>query len=60
MFSSKKRIFIGKSNLQQEPLCPYLSDKNGYLGLRHKPGFLERVSQPHRAHPTLRGGTTQF
>ena len=32
MFSSNKRIFAGKVNLQPEPFCPFLSDKNGIRG----------------------------
>ena len=34
MFSMRKRIFAGKSNLQSEPFCPYLTDEGGRLSLQ--------------------------
>ena len=36
MFSMNKRIFAGKSSLQAEPFCPYITDASGRASLfRH-------------------------
>lgn len=31
MFGSQKHIFSGKSKLQSEPFCPYITNESGYL-----------------------------
>lgn len=36
MFLSSKRVFAGKHNLKQEPLCPYLSTEGGYRSMNAK------------------------
>ena len=57
MFSSQKRIFAGKSNLQAEPFCPYLTNESGYLSLRRAAiGAFTRSDQPHHVRPSIRDG----
>ena len=57
MFSTQKRVFAGKQNLQAEPFCPFLSDQSGYLSLRRKSlGFFTTSGQPHNARPSIRDG----
>lgn len=36
MFGSQKRIFAGKSSLQSEPFCPYITNESGYLSQIHR------------------------
>lgn len=36
MYGSQKRIFAGKSNLQSEPFCPYITNESGYLSQMHR------------------------
>lgn len=41
MFGSHKRIFAGKPKLHSQPLCPYMTDSNGYFSLGRTKGFRE-------------------
>ncbi len=38
MFGSRKRVFAKKRNtLYAEPLCPYITDSNGYASVSRRP-----------------------
>lgn len=57
MFSTQKRVFAGKHNLQPEPFCPYLTNESGYLSLRRKSsGIFPWSGQPQNVRPSVRGG----
>lgn len=58
MFSARKTIFAGKTNLQPEPFCPYISDSNGYISLyRSLPDPAYNWSRaPQKPRPSLRDG----
>ena len=58
MFGVQKAIFAGKSNLQPEPFCPFLSNQSGYTSLHKRSfGIVDRRSgAASRRRPSLRGG----
>ena len=55
-----KRIFAGKSRLQPEPFCPFISDKGGYVSLKKTFDTFSKPSQPRQARPKQRGGKSQI
>ena len=57
MFTSQKRIFAGKSNLQAEPFCPYLTNDSGRMSLKRSFARSNQFSgvSPH-AHAFWYGG----
>jgi len=58
MFSARKTIFAGKTNLQPEPFCPYISNPSGYSSLYRSisESAYSWSRAPQKPRPSLRGG----
>ena len=57
MFSSHKRIFAGKSALQQAPFCPVLTNESGLISLRgNSLSFDSHLGAAPYARPSIRDG----
>ncbi len=52
MFLSSKRVFAGKGNLKQEPLCPYLSSEGGYRSMNAKQSDMAQTGPIPRIQST--------
>ncbi len=59
MLELNRKLFAGKTRLQPEPFCPFITNERGRMSLLREIAH-NRSGQPQTSRPSIRDGKARF